>query len=100
MGTLPPTEEKDVLPIAVTNALKLKERLEGRKDTSFWLMILEDLSMVNWLVREARSLIAEACGEGSCFSWWPESKEGCRGPGTSYAFQISTNNSSDPPASL
>lgn len=98
MGILPPMEQKDVLLIAVTKALK--EILEGRKDTSFWLMILEDLSMVSWLVREARSLMAEACGEGSCFSWWLESKEGCRGPGTSYAFQISTNHSSDPPASL
>lgn len=85
MGILPPTEQKDVLPIAVTNALK--ERLEGRKDTSFWLMILEDLSMVNWLVREARSLMVEACGEGSCFSWWPESKEGCRGQGQAMHFR-------------
>lgn len=45
MGILPPMEQKDVLLIAVTKALK--EILEGRKDTSFWLMILEDLSMVN-----------------------------------------------------
>lgn len=64
MGILPPTEQKDILLIAMTNALK--EILKGRKDTSFWLMILEVLSMVNWLVREARSLMAEACGEGSC----------------------------------
>lgn len=80
MGILPPTKQKDVLLIAMTNALK--EILEGRKDTPFWLMILEVLSMANWLVREAKRLMAEACGEGSCLlHGGQKAREGAGGQG-------------------
>lgn len=86
MDILPPMEQKDVLLIAMTNALK--EILETRKDTSFWLMILEVLSVVNWLVREARSLMAEACGEGSCLlHGGQKAREGAGGQGQAMHFR-------------